>query len=134
MNKKSDNLFSILGSKEIPSDLYEKIVFKIEKASIRKAKISLFYQGLLAVVSFASIFPVFIGVIKGFSQSGFWQYFSLIFTDGGIVLSNWKVFLTSLLESAPFYEMTFFLIIVFVLLESAKFASGNYRQVFYQQS
>ncbi|MGB8815673.1 MAG: hypothetical protein WCC74_00315 [Minisyncoccia bacterium] len=123
------NLFGKLGGQEVPLSLYSDIIFKLEKAKFEKARNGLMIEGTFVVTSFIAIFPIFMNVIKGFSSSGFWQYFSLLFTDSGVVLSNWKVFATSLLESAPFYEMTILLVVVFVLLESTKFAFKNLEQV-----
>jgi len=118
-------LFSELGGQNIPPSLYNDIVFKLETARIKKARLGLIFQGVLSLVSFVIAFPIFLNVAERFSQSGFFQYLSLVFTDGEIVLSNWKVFASSLLESAPFYEATIFLAVVFVLLQSLKFAVRN---------
>jgi len=128
------NIYKILndfGEQSIPATLYNDIVVKIEKAKIKKARINLLFQGTLSVLSFVAIFPVFINVVKGFSQSGFFSYLSLIFTDSEVIFFNWKVFATSLLESTPFYEVMIFLVVIFVLLESIKFAFNNLKMVQY---
>ena len=124
-------LFSELGGQNVPPGLYNDIVFKLETARIKKARFGLIFQSVLSVVSFVAAFPIFMNVVERFSQSGFSQYLSLVFTDGEIVLSNWKVFASSLLESAPFYEATIFLAVVFVLLQSLKFAVRNLKMVQY---
>jgi len=132
MSKEFNHLFGSLEKQEIPPGLYNDIVFKLEKARIKKGRTGLLIQGILSLVSLVAIFPVFLNVVERFSQSGFFQYLSLIFTDGEIVLSNWKIFVSSLLESAPFYEVTILLIAIFVLLESLKFAFRNLKMIQYR--
>lgn len=112
-----------------PADLYEKIIFRIEKQEMKSATFKSIFQGIITLASFVVAFPVFTNLLNGFSQSGFWQYFYFIFTDSGMVMTHFQTFLTSLVESAPFYEMTLFLTVVFVFLESAKYVSRNLRQV-----
>jgi hypothetical protein len=132
MSKEFKHLFSGLEKQEVPLGLYDDIVFKLEKARIKKGRTGLLIQSILSITSLVAIFPVFMNVVERFSQSGFFQYLSLIFTDGEIVLSNWKIFVSSLLESAPFYEVTILLVAIFVLLESLKFAFRNFKMIQYR--
>ena len=112
-----------------PADLYEKIVFRVQREEVKSASIRSVFQGCITLASFVFAFPIFINVLNGFSQSGFWQYFSLIFTDSAVVITHFQTFLTSLVESTPFYEITIFLVVLFIFLGSIKYVSENLRQV-----
>ena len=57
--------------------------------------------GLLSVGFLTGSIFAFINMVQAISQSGFGQYVSLVFSDGGVVLSYWKEFLFSLVESIP---------------------------------
>jgi len=67
-------------------------------------KIEKMYRGIFGFLSVASLVgAVFasINMVRAISQSGFGQYVSLVFSDGGVVMSYWKEFLFSLMESMP---------------------------------
>ena len=58
--------------------------------------------------------------LQDLSGSAFVSYLSLLFTDGGAALANWKSFALSLAESAPVAGLTLAFAATFALLASAR--------------
>ena len=88
----------------------------------RSTKIKLWVFASFGLASLVAIIPVFEVLLKDLARSGFYEYFSLIFSDGSSVLSYWKEFTLSLAESLPVESMIFTLSLVFVFLLSLRFA------------
>ena len=111
-------------------NLKDRIFSEIKKHDERSARINFTFSITCFVVSIIAIFPAFIYIGNSFYQSGFIQYFSAIFSDGGIILTYWKDYLSLMAESAPVFEISIFLVIIFVLLLSFKSAIKNAKLVF----
>jgi len=126
------NYNQILQSIQIePSlNLKDRIFNKIKKHDERKAKINFTFSVTGFIASFIAIFPAFIYLTNSFYLSGFGQYFSAIFSDGGLILTYWKDYLSLIAESAPIFEVSIFLTIIFVLLLSFRSAIKNAKSVF----
>lgn len=115
---------------EPSSNLKDRIFCVIKKDNERKSKINFAFSVIGFMFSFVAIFPAFIYLGNSFYQSGFGQYFSAIFSDGGIVLTYWKDYLSLMAESAPIFEVSIFLAVIFILLFSFKSAIKNAKPVF----
>lgn len=99
MNKYK-TLFDLSGA-EPDQQLLGRIMQKIQTTAKRGRYIR---QGLAVCgfcLSFMPLFASFAYLRQDLLSSGFVQYFSLIFTDAGIVLSNWQDYMLSLAESLP---------------------------------
>ncbi len=96
----------------------------------RLAKIRLFYTSAFGLVSLLAVVPVTQYFLAEFSQSGFYQYLSLIFSDGSTALANWKELTLSLLESLPVTSMTIILVIIFALVVVTKFIIRDFQIIF----
>jgi len=81
----------------------------------------IFIFSFIFIVSIIAIIPVFHGLEKAISDSGFLQFLSLIFSDFKIVMTYWQSFALSLLESLPVLNLALFLVVVLAFLESIKF-------------
>lgn len=124
----SDNykkLFQNLEQIEPSQKLRAGVLARIDFEKRRSARIRLAFFGAVAVTSLVAIIPSFQYVAREFSQSGFYQYLSLLFSDSGFILASWKEFSASLVESLPLFEITIFLATVFTLLFSARSAVKN---------
>jgi hypothetical protein len=78
----------------------------------------------LASVLFASLIglvPAFQILLSGLAHSGFYEYFSLIFSDGGSMITYWKELSLSLAESLPVMSIVFALSLFFVCFLSLKY-------------
>ena len=69
-------------------------------------------------------------MLGSLARSGFYNYFSLIFSDGFALVSSWKEFVFSLVESFSVSEFIVLLSIVFVVLISVKILIKNYKIIY----
>jgi hypothetical protein len=115
------HLLSQFVSPEPPDDLFMKIMRRIkEEQQLTKLKQKLAFVSFILIGSAAAFIPVFRMAQTEFSQSGFLQFFSLIFSDFGIVMSQWRSFAFALLESLPVVSLMALLSLIFVFLTSLK--------------
>lgn len=103
-----------------PQALCGAILLEIETEKLRRARLHFLSVSTLAATSLAVIFPVLRYTAEAFSQSGFYQYASLLFFDGGSVLPYWKEFSLTIVESFPLMEITLSLSLVLVLVWSLR--------------
>ncbi len=115
---------------EPPQELYNKILLGIEQKQKQEAKLKLAFSGFFTLASLLALVPAVQYALQGFSQSGFYNYFSLLFSDGLTLLTYWKEFSLSLAESFPLTEMVVFLSIMFILLISLKLFIKNTKVAF----
>lgn len=115
-----DQISSLLKPSKPSEELFDKIIMRIQKEKLISAKrrIALFSLGIAA--SLAALIPIFEMLKTNLSQSGFLQYFSLIFSNPGTVLKYWGDFTLSILESVPMLSLAAFLTIILALLEFLK--------------
>jgi len=121
MRKDYEKLFSHLKSPEPPDGLFEKIMLRLHKERqllTLKRRLTIFSVGLIG--SAVAFIPAFKMVQAGFIESGFMDFFSLLFSDTGIVMAYWQNFALSLLETLPVLSLMALLATVLVFLESLK--------------
>ncbi|MFA5133753.1 MAG: hypothetical protein WC459_03045 [Patescibacteria group bacterium] len=106
---------------KLPDGLLNKVLSRIktEEKLAKRRRFVLF--SFIFAGSLAAIFPAFNMLREGLSESGFIQFFSLIFSDFEIVSLYWRNFIWALLETLPFAGSAVFLTAVFVSLGSLKF-------------
>jgi len=84
----------------------------------RRTVCARFYIGL-HTTSIVGAVALFVPVLQSFttaaSQSGFTTYLSLISSDGSYILSSWKDFSLSVLESMPVIETTLILVLTLII-------------------
>ena len=115
-------------------NLFKLILARIENEKRRMAKIRLIYSGVAGGVSIVALVPMVKFFISDFLQSGFWNYFSLIFSDSGAVLSYWKELGLSLLESLPVLSSAVVLVLVLILLMVGRSAIHNTKLILRNQN
>ena len=99
----------------------------IIKKEERILKIKLWAYSFIGVASFLAFIPVFKNLLDKLSMSGFYQYSSLVFSDGGVISYYWKEFLLSLTDALPFTSLLFSLLLLFILFISIKKSLEQYR-------
>jgi hypothetical protein len=77
--------------------------------------------GLAGFISLAGLVPAFKILSGDLAQSGFYEYFSLLFSDSGSILSHWKELFFSLAESLPATSIVLTLSLLFVCLLSLRY-------------
>ncbi len=103
---------------EAEAPLAESCWHVVEKSQKHNALIKLWVFSLVGLSAIIALIPVLTMLVNDFRQSGFYEYFSLIFTGG--VLSNWKELLLILGESLPVVSIILFLSLVFILFLSSR--------------
>jgi hypothetical protein len=87
----------------------------------RADKFKLWSFSFIGILSFVTLIPTLEQLFSDLTHSGFYEYFSLIFSDGGAMLSHWKEFYFSLVESLPIMSIIFTLSVLFVCFLSLKY-------------
>ena len=122
MQKKLKEIFlkaSLIAKDNLADDSWQAII-KYEKQSIR---IKLWAFSLISLTSFIVLIPVLKTMLSNFSQSGFYEYLSLVFSSGGLIISYWRDFLTSLAESLPVMSIALSLTLIVILFMSLKYVT-----------
>ncbi|MEN9912824.1 MAG: hypothetical protein RLY66_232 [Candidatus Parcubacteria bacterium] len=99
-----DSYKKIVISLETPRpsrDLADRISTRIVRARIVKNRISVSLHGAVAVGSMVMFVTALQYTSTEASQSGFYDYMSLLVSDGRYLISSWKEVSITILESAP---------------------------------
>ena len=115
---------------EPPERLYGNILIRIEREKIRAARIRFAVLGTTALASTLALIPAYQYAASEFTQSGFLQYLSVVFSDSSIAAVYWKEFALTLAESAPVLGATILLSVIFALLGSFALTIKNARRAF----
>ncbi len=111
------------------AELYKIVLERINSEKIRLAKARLVYGSIIGVASVFALVPTWQYFLSEFTQSGFYQYLSLILSDG-ITSAYWKELGLTLAESLPVLSITATLCLVFVLLLTLKYLVRDTQVVF----
>jgi hypothetical protein len=115
---------------KLPAKLRANILTRIGREEFRRARIYLFAS---ATVGAVGVFGALLSIkymLQGLSQSGFYNYFSLLISDPDMMLTYWREFALSIVESAPFIGITILLAAIAVLMFSARIFANNMRHGF----
>ena len=106
--------------------LSDGILLSIENREKRNSRIKLWVYSSISVLSFVGIFPAIKLLLSDFTRSGFYEYFSLMFSDSR-TLSYWKEIILSITESIPMASLILSLALVFIFILSLRFIARNIR-------
>ncbi len=123
MQDKQDKLTKIFqrAKYEPETNLTEHVWHAVTLRDEREARIKLWAFSSVMLASLAGLVPAFQMLFNDLAHSGFYDYFSLIFSDGASVLSYWKELALSLTESLPIMSIIFTLTLLFVCFLSLKY-------------
>jgi hypothetical protein len=102
---------------ELVSTVWSAIVLRDKKIT----RIKLWIFACAGFASLAGLLPAIKILFTDLAKSGLYEYFSLIFSDGGSIISYWKEFIFSLAESLPIMSMIFALSLTFVFFLSLRY-------------
>jgi len=119
MEYKYKKLFGYVNLIEPPKGLEENIVARIKLERKQADRFWFFISGVSAAFSLAAIVPLISYLDNSFSQSGFYQYFSLLFSGDSAIYAYWKELGAALVESAPIVGLIIFLSIVALFIWSS---------------
>lgn len=125
-----EKLFTPFKSPEPPEGLFEQIMRRVHKEErlLAVKRMIVFSLGLIG--SAIAFFPALQTMRGVFAESGFMEFFSLLFSDAGLVMTYWQNFIMTLLESLPVISLSIFLAVIFVFLESFKFLAMDIKFIF----
>jgi hypothetical protein len=103
-------------------DLNEKIWSTIAVRNKRNAQNKFWIFAFMGFSSTIGLIPVVKILLTDLSQSGFYEYSSLLFSDSAIIVSYWKELILILAESLPIMSIILTLSLVFVLFLSFRYA------------
>ena len=107
---------------ETSETLAENIWLALVVRDRRIARFKLAVFSLVGLSSLAGLIPAFKMLSNDFVQSGFYEYFSLLFSDSRSIISYWKEFTFSLAEALPVVSIIFVLSLIFVFFLSLRYA------------
>ncbi|MBI3888297.1 hypothetical protein HY311_00710 [Candidatus Nomurabacteria bacterium] len=87
----------------------------------KQTRLKLWAFGFTGLASLTGLVPAFKILFTDLSQSGFYEYFSLLFSDTGSVVTYWKEFSFSLAEALPVISTILTLSLLFVCFLSLKY-------------
>jgi hypothetical protein len=106
----------LITTRPIPDHaLAAKILIQVNRIEQRKITYQLWIQRTLITASIIGLVPVTLQLGSQLSQSGFYQYISLIFSDGGSLITTLKDFGFILIESLPVMNLIVFCGILTIL-------------------
>lgn len=98
----------------------------IENRNHQIAKWKVFgYSGLSLLSLVGSIFSIKI-LVEQFIRLGFFDYLSLLFSDGNVIATYWKEYTLTLADSLPFASFGLSLFLLFILFVSIKKVSYQF--------
>lgn len=120
MLKDFEKLFARLDSLEMPAGLFEKIMNRIHKERRQRARCRFFIFSASLVMSLAAMVSAFATAKTAFAESGFLRFFSLLFSDFGVVASDWRNFGAVILETLPVASTVYIFAVLFWFLGSTR--------------
>jgi len=84
-------------------------------------RVKLWAFSIIGFASLVGLVPAFKALSSDFVQSGFYEYFSLIFSDSGLIFSYWKELFFSLAESLPTISIILTLSLLFICFLSLRY-------------
>ena len=106
---------------ETTTDLNEKVWNTIVIRNKRNTRIKFWAFASMEFASIAGLVPVIKMLLTDLSQSGFYEYFSLIFSDSGTIFLYWKELILSLVESLPIMSIIYTLSLLFIVFLSLRY-------------
>lgn len=101
-------------------DLSDQVWSTIMTRNKRVLRIKLWTLGSIVTASFFGLIPTLNTLSSNLSQSGFYDYSSLIFSDLSAISAVWKEFSMLLAGSLPVFSILISLTLIFIFLISIK--------------
>jgi hypothetical protein len=103
MNPNYEKLFATLKSPEPPAGLTEKILLRISRHERNLLGTKIAVSACVFGVSVGMAVAGYLNLVASLSQSGFFQIFSLMFSDFSSMAANFPDFAFSIMESFPIF-------------------------------
>lgn len=110
--------------------LSEDIWITIKKKNDQIIKVKKIGYMSLSILSLSGCVLSVKNLIEHSVRLGFWDYVSLVFSDGLKIIKYWKEFSLSLIHSLPATSLILTLILIFLLLSSVRGLSYQFKNKF----
>jgi hypothetical protein len=120
-----ERLFLQLPKTHAPSTLYASTLTRIAHAQERALRVRFTIYSFLCVLFVALLFPAISYTHSQLTASGFFEYLSFAFSDGGSLFTYWQEFAVTLLEALPILGITLILFALFGLLNALRLLTKN---------
>ena len=101
----------------LATDIWRKLVIRNKRIAIVK----LWAFSIVGFFSLMGLIPAWKALSTDLSQSGFYEYFSILFSNGWSITSYWRESIMSIAQSLPTMSILISLSLVFIFLLSLKF-------------
>lgn len=99
--KNYKELFASLESPHPAPDFLSRVMKKIEQKERLALKRKLIFHSVFSVLSMAGLVLSWQWLQNNLASTGFWHFFSLLFSDGQVMLAYWQSFVLALIETLP---------------------------------
>ncbi|MEA2715398.1 MAG: hypothetical protein QOG91_426 [Candidatus Parcubacteria bacterium] len=100
--------------------LCECVMKKIEQIEIVRLRVRAAVCGALSVLALIALIPVIVDLLGEASRSGFYDFASLIASDGSYVAGHWHAALLSIADSLPVAAAIFVIALFVIALSSVR--------------
>ena len=107
--------------------LFERIMLQIATKERSRSRLHVVVAGVVFLGAFSALPFAWRELVLELSQSGFWNFASLVISDAGILGAYWKDFFIAFAESFPTLGIAAVLGAVFVGLLSLQFFVRDFR-------
>lgn len=121
---------TVLDVIEPPAGLYSAVLARIALARRRRARIHLAADSCVFFVSGVLLVPLAQYAGSEIYTSGFYEFFSLFFSDRQVVLNSWQEFVYALFEKLPSIAMLLMLAASITLVWSLRRAALSLKGAF----
>ena len=90
-------------------------------------KIKTWGHSSLGVLSFIFLIPSIKNLITQFGSQGFYEYISLLISDFGTIVTYWREFALSLVNSLPLASIALSFLLLFILFNSIRKIVGQFK-------
>lgn len=119
MHQDYEQLFNHAEMVPMPAGLFDSVMDKVAAESkASKVRKNLIIFSTASICSLFATIAMTMVAQSDFSQSGFWQYFSLIFSDFGLMVDFWQNYIFSLLGAFPATSIILLLGSLLIFVES----------------
>lgn len=122
MRRKFEHILAAAAEHRVPEGLEERVLSFIEQTEKRRSRVWFIAYSVSSVLCIGGIIPAFAYMTQSFMGSAFYTYFSLLFSDPGVVAASWQEFAFLIAESTPVWGMVFFFGCLATLLLSLRAA------------
>lgn len=102
----------------VPENLASNIILRVDTKIKQNAKLKALGLSFVSMCSLFISIPIIFQIITSFTQSGFYNYLSIIFSDSDVAIIYWKEILMSLVESLPIVGIVGLLAVTLVFVWS----------------